>query len=227
VSQDHSPRALAHILPNRHTGFQVVSGEGERLTKTRLQTIPSLQPWVYLRGRRDHRAIGEVFVNHRIVAALVVGLLAVSCTPDQPEIATRGAGKDPVEPQLRAQKPVDKISHGFEYKCPSTWRGCNSVMPTRSGRRRTEALVTLLRQDKPSWLRYIKAVRVVSPNVPNLESNPELLVQTGIFVDQAGKDMGAVICRAMLEEKLDSAAIYGVERSLSTAAWQPVLARCQ
>ncbi len=77
-------------------------------------------------------------MNGRIVAALVVALLTVSCTPDQPdEIATRGAGKDPVEPQLRAQKPVDKISTGFEYQCPSFVRGCPFVMTSRSGRRKT------------------------------------------------------------------------------------------
>jgi hypothetical protein len=160
--------------------------------------------------------------------ALLVALLVVSCTPDQPDqIATGVAGKDPVEPQLRAQKPVEKISKHFEYKCASFVRGCPFVWPSRSGRRKTETLVTQLQQDKPSWLRYIKAVEVYSMDEkPHRAFIPELLVQTGIFVDQEGKDMGAVICRAMLEEKVDSAAIYGAGRSLS-AVWQPELARCQ
>jgi hypothetical protein len=172
-------------------------------------------------------------VNRRIVAALVAALLAVSCTPDQADESTsRGAGKDPVESQLRAQKPVDKISDQFEYECPSFMEGCPFVMSSRSDRRETLALLGKLREDKPSWLRYIKAVEISSAFVetssqPDAERGHKALVQTGIFVNQAGKDVGAAICLGLLEEKsLAAAFIHGVEKSFSGVS-QVLLAQCQ
>ncbi len=168
-------------------------------------------------------------MNHRIVATLVVALLAVSCTPDQPDIATRAAGKDPVEPQLRAQKPVEKISNQFEIDCLSFIEGCPIVMQTRSDQRKTEALVGQLRQDKPSWLPYIKAVEISSSYISSeldAERGPDLLVQTGIFVNEQGKEAGAGICADILEGKsLGAAFIHGVERS-SSGVSQVLLARC-
>lgn len=157
-------------------------------------------------------------MNRRIVAALVMALLAISCSPDQSAENEMGKdGKGPIESELRAQRPADKISTIPDYDCPSFIDGCSVYTGSRSDRRKSEALVRHLRHDKPSWLRYVKAVAInsmleTSPQL-DAEHSHDVLVQTGIFVNEAGKDMGAVICRAMLEEKLDSAAIYGVSGS--------------
>jgi len=86
-----------------------------------------------------------------------------------------------------------------------------------------------LRQDKPSWLRYIKAVEISSSSFGQLGVSPqhvaegdlELRVQTGIWFNEPGKDVGTEICLAMLEEKLDTVTIYGV-----SGDWQVGLARC-
>jgi hypothetical protein len=176
-------------------------------------------------------------VNHRIVAALVVALLAVSCTPDQPDENEMGKdGKGSAEPPITAQRPVDKISTNFEFKCPPTPISCPvSIAVRRSHRRETEALVGQLRQDKPSWLRYVKAVEIsswvpgplagdtkLSPQYYGAEGDRELLVQTGIWYNEPGKDIGAEICLAMLEDKLDTVTIYGI-----SGEWQVGLARCQ
>jgi hypothetical protein len=142
-------------------------------------------------------------VNRRIVAALVVALLAVSCLPDQPE-----------EPQVRAQRPAKKISTNFKNECLSY--GCTYVIQRRSDRSKTRALVSQLRQDKPSWLRYIKAVGIGSTITRTMHiaqarwSEGEMHVQTGIFVNEAGRDLGAEICLAMLKEEFNAASIYGV-----------------
>jgi hypothetical protein len=146
-------------------------------------------------------------VNHRIVAALVVALLAVSCTPGQP---------DQIESKLRAQRPVEKISTNFEFYCLPSPNSCPVSMAVRH-RRETEALVGQLRQDKPSWLRYVKAVEIGSTitsygphDVGRLSGDGEVHVQTGIFVNEAGRDLGAEICLAMLKEEFNAASIYGV-----------------
>ena len=36
-SEDHSTKALVHILPSRYAGFASGCGEGERLTNTRFR----------------------------------------------------------------------------------------------------------------------------------------------------------------------------------------------
>jgi hypothetical protein len=140
-----------------------------------------------------------------------MALLVTSCTQDQP-----------ADPQVRAQRPTKKISTRFDESvwCETAVHSCGVQHPLEVDRTKTKALVTQLRQDKPSWLRYIKSVEVRGGPL-DIEYVPELLVQTGIFVDQAGKDLGAVICGAMLEEKLDSAAIYGVSEDS-----QVLLAQC-
>ncbi len=186
-------------------------------------------------------------MNRRIVVTLVVALLAVSCTPDQADQNEVGkGGKDPAEPlvTVTAQKPVDKISTNFEFICPPVPPGCPASTPPfrRSHRRETEALVGQLRQDKPSWLRYVKAVEISSwaprplagdtkSHIPSrlrlspqygAENDRELLVQTGIWFNEPGKDVGAEICLALLEEKWDTVTIYGV-----SGEWQVGLARCQ
>lgn len=166
-------------------------------------------------------------MNRRIVAALVMALLAISCSPDQSAENEMGKdGKGPIESELRAQRPADKISTIPDYDCPSFIDGCSVYTGSRSDRRKSEALVRHLRHDKPSWLRYVKAVAInsmleTSPQL-DAEHSHDVLVQTGIFVNEAGKDMGAVICRAMLEEKVDSAAIYGVGGSYSGGVATPV-----
>jgi hypothetical protein len=182
---------------------------------------------------------GWVSMNHRILSALVIALLALSCAPDRAnEIVSGRSARDLVELQLRAQRPVDEISTVFEYECASFVHGCPLVWRSRSSRRRTEALVAQLRQDKPSLLRYIKAVQISSAVAPHIKVVPELLVQTGIFDSGRGMDLGAAICQDMLEENVDSAYIYGVEDHrpqaidesdirVPTQAWQPVLATCQ
>jgi hypothetical protein len=92
-----------------------------------------------------------------------------------------------------------------------------------------------LRQDKPSWLRYVKAVEISSCCIVGLgadtwlefspqhvaEGDRELLVQTGIWFNEPDKDVGAEICLAMLEEKLDTVSIHGV-----SGEWQVGLAQC-
>jgi hypothetical protein len=186
--------------------------------------------------------IGWLSLRSRILSALVIALLAISCSPDQP-----------AEPQVSAQRPVDKISTNFELQshCSPSALGCGSgVFPSshpvsftqrRSHRRETEALVRQLRQGKPSWLRYVKAVEIStwvrSPLAPDpksqtpsgpeffpqngAEGSRELLVQTGIWLNEPGKDVGAEICRALLQEKLDTVSIYGV-----SGEWQVPLAQC-
>ena len=170
-------------------------------------------------------------MKHRILAALMVALLAVSCTPDQS--AENGMGKDgkgSAEPPITAQRPVDKISTNYEFKCPPTPISCPaSPYQRRSHRRETEALAGQLRQDKPSWLRYVKSVEIsscctrlgASPQA-GADGDRELLVQTGIWFNEPGKDVGAEICLALLEEKWDTVTIYGV-----SGEWQVGLARCQ
>jgi hypothetical protein len=171
-------------------------------------------------------------MNRRIVAALVVVLLAVSCTPDQPDqIATGVAGKDPVDPQLRAQRPADKISTRLQYYCEPSWR-CG-IRHVERLPRKTEALVGQLLQDKPSWLRYIKAIEIRSSFPQNeAERDRQVQVQTGILANEAGKDLGAAICLALLEKKLDDGFVWGVSRSLPAptprASWDTrLLAECQ
>ncbi len=143
-------------------------------------------------------------MSRRIVAALVVALLAVSCTPAQPP-----------EPQVTALKPTKKISHVLSLGCPLLARACvggQSYLSSTSDRRKTAAIVSQLRQENPSWLRYIQAVEVVE--MPTLQSKSERLrgaeVQTGIFFNEAGRDLGAEICLAILKEELDGVSIYGV-----------------
>jgi hypothetical protein len=91
--------------------------------------------------------------------------------------------------------------------------------------------VSQLRQENPSWLRYIQAVEVVE--MPTLQSKSERLrgaqVQTGIFANEAGRDLGAEICLAILKEELDGVSIYGVFEDSQYRARHiriPVLAGC-
>jgi hypothetical protein len=181
-------------------------------------------------------------VNCRIVAALVVALLAVSCSPDEPP-----------EPQVTALKPTKKISTHFvlHLECPSrrapaqafvSAHGCPGQVVLPSDRPKTAAIVSQLRQEKPSWLRYIQAVEVVeysplqplevvefSPLQPESERLHQAQVQTGIFVNEAGRDLGAEICLAILKEELDWVSIYGVFEDSQYRARHiriPVLAGC-
>ena len=171
-------------------------------------------------------------MTRRVVAALVVALLAVSCTPGQPDVIGSGkAGEDPVERRLRAQGPADNIATGLDAGyCPVTARGClNVVHPI--DQRRTKFLVEQLQQDRPSWLRYVKAVETGSLWNVRSGRGGAVQVQTGIFVNEAGKDVGAAICLALLEKKFDNGLVWGVSRSLPAptprASWvTPLLAKC-
>jgi hypothetical protein len=170
-------------------------------------------------------------VNYRIVAALVVALLAVSCTPDQPDqIGQVGANKDPVGPHVRAQRPADKISTSLKRYCPPSV--VCGITHSAVSPRETEALVSQLRLEEPSWLRYVKAVEIFSlPPQHEADHDRQVDVQTGIFVNEQGKDVGAAICLALLEKKFDRGLVWGVSRSLPAptprASWETsLLAEC-
>ena len=162
-------------------------------------------------------------MNRRIVVALLMALLAVSCTPDQA-----------AEPQVTAQRPTKKISTDvFPLGCPLQERACvgGQALYPRPQIDETAAIVSQLRQENPSWLRYIQAVEVVEhpPLQPESEPLRRAQVQTGIFVNEAGRDLGAEICLAILKEELGRVSVYGVfedSQYRGDSIRIPVLAGC-
>jgi hypothetical protein len=177
------------------------------------------------------------------LAALLATLVAVSCTSGEPS-----------EPQLRAQKPVKSIDTKFvvqshrarirEMKefCQEVPRACAGVYhplptPLKVYPRRTNALVARLREQQPSWLRYIKAIEVFSFPVPEhnvlvppstrmLVNRPSkvVTVRTGILVNRPGKEVGRTICDSILKPGISSVSVEGVPNEVRTL---PFLASCR
>lgn len=125
------------------------------------------------------------------LAVLVAGLLAMSCTQSEPG------------PQLRARERVGTIgTQVVTHVC------CGVYSPYRFHPGQSEDLVVKLREQQPSWLRYIEALEVVD-RATHQPPQREVLIHTGIFVNEPGKELGATICRAMVGGKVESAFVTG------------------
>lgn len=143
-------------------------------------------------------------VPMKVIAALMVGLLAVACTQPQEEVTpTGGTGVS----YVKAERPVEKIATQVQVECQEYSEGCPLAMirgtPTP---RRTKAF--LARLGKPSWYRYIQAVQVTDNwGTAGTLRGYGAIVQTGIVGDETGQEVGATICRAMLRGEVKSVSV--------------------
>ena len=140
----------------------------------------------------------------RVIAAVVAGLLAVSCTGAEPEENTRSrTGSEPKSdaPQVKAQDPVEKIDTPATW-CPDIGMPCSSDRVPPKMERASQDLVAELEQDKPSWLRYVSAVHSFDDDYAQ--------INTGIMDDKAGKAMGRTICLSLLQRYVNEAVVLGV-----------------
>jgi hypothetical protein len=143
-----------------------------------------------------------------VVVALVAGLLAVSCTQAEPK----------PEPPLRTLKPVEEISIQVGLRTPVPWLDRS----LRVGLPRAKALVAELRRERPSWLRYIRKVNVMTGS-RSRSAPATALVQTGIFINEPGREVGRTICQSLLNRKMKAVSVLGASR---VKLWGPLLARC-
>jgi hypothetical protein len=143
----------------------------------------------------------------RVIAALVAGLLAVSC---------RGAEPEPQpEPQVRALEPVEEIGTVIQPDC-ATYGAC--TVPFSLWSDETESLIAEVRLDQPSWLRYVRAIELWNVGGGTIEEGPlpQARVETGIFLNETGREVGRTICESMLEREVaDRVLVWGVVDSPS------------
>jgi hypothetical protein len=154
---------------------------------------------------------------------LVAGLLAVSCTgaelEENTESSTSSRSFLPKRrlhgpfPRVRALGPVEKIG------TPASWSTCapngHCLLPfgvQPEERQAAKDLVAELEQDKPSWLRYVREVVVVQVPTNRKRSafRTGVQLQTGIFIDKAGKALGRKICASLVERYPLGVSVEGV-----------------
>lgn len=143
----------------------------------------------------------------RATVALAVLLLSAACTGAEPKH----------EPQLRTLKPVKEIS----INRLGTHTALVSDHPKVSSPR-AKALVAELRRERPSWLRYIRAVNVM-PDSRSRSAPGTALVQTGIFINEPGREVGRTICRSLLNRGMKAVWVRQASRFKSIG---PSLAVC-
>jgi hypothetical protein len=145
----------------------------------------------------------------RATVALVVLLLSAACT---------GAEPNP-EPPLRTLKPVEEISINQLGRL-TPYSGLARSL--EFGLPRARALVEGLRRERPSWLRYIRDVMVMSSS-PSPSAPATALVQTGIFINEPGREVGRTICRSFLNREMKAVSVRAASR---VKAFGPLLAGC-
>ena len=141
---------------------------------------------------------------------------------------------------LRAQKPVKRIGTNIllqiqkrqqqqlRESCENT-RGCGgqAFLGPAYYPEESKALIAELRARKPSWLRYIKAVEGSSDLPIGEPDQPRRVnVRTGIFPNDPGTELGARICRTMLDGDVASVTVWGAGTTTSTPAAYLTLATC-
>lgn len=156
------------------------------------------------------------------VAALVAGLFLVSCTGAEPEEDTH-SGVPPIQ-RVRFLKPVGEIAVN-----PQTL-GYSSIvwMPRQIGRpldKRAEVLVAELRRERPWWLRHIRGVHVVAGSRSRSGLPVLAMVNTGIFINDPGREAGRTICRSLLKRPMKGVSVFGV-RKVYAPQLPLVLATC-
>jgi hypothetical protein len=141
-------------------------------------------------------------VKGGVVVALMAGLLTVSCTGAEPK----------PEPQVRALEPVEKIATTIQPEECAIYGACVVSFPSEE----SEALIAEVRRDKPNWLRYVRAIEFWTGDYGTGGKGPsQAMVETGIFLNETGREMGRTICESMLERKADRVLVWGVVGSPS------------
>jgi hypothetical protein len=155
------------------------------------------------------------------------GLLAVACTsgssPD--EQSQLGEGTKSGLTFLRTKSGLRFLKPGKRIIINPTVLGASNAMYSpRSPRfdpERASVLVAGLRRDQPTWLRYIQTVSVIAAD--RLTAFPVTAgVQTGIFPNEPGKEVGRKICRSLLNRGMERAGVAGTPRD----GMPTVLAKC-
>jgi hypothetical protein len=133
---------------------------------------------------------------------------------------------------MRALKPVEKIVVPAAMCTPSPLSGhCPLYHLLPKDQRAAKVLVAELRQDKPSWLRYVRTIEVRTDFGTGGVGPPQAIVETGIFLNETGREVGRTICESMLErEAADRVFVWGVVNSPSWMTSDTVrksLAKCR
>jgi hypothetical protein len=150
----------------------------------------------------------------RVIAALVAGLLSISCTAneaDQPTPATPGN-----KVRVLPTNPIEEIAINEQW-CDETTRCIPDWGELEEDRPKAKALVAELREDSPSWLRYVLAVdlRVFPPIGMRIEGYgappPASVVEirTGIARNKPGIEVARTICQSVLDRGIDSVIVWG------------------
>jgi hypothetical protein len=152
------------------------------------------------------------------LGALMASLFLFSCTGAEPK----------PEPQVRALEPVEKIATAIQPEECAIYGACVVSFPSEE----SEALIAEVRRDKPSWLRYVRAIEFWTGDYGTGGKGPsQAMVETGIFLNETGREVGRTICESILERKAaDRVLVWGVVDSPSWMTSDTVrksLAKCR
>jgi hypothetical protein len=152
-------------------------------------------------------------VKRGVIFALVAGLLSISCTANEAEQPTPATPGNKV--RVLPTNPVKEIAVNEQW-CDETTRCIPDWGQLKEDRPEAKALVAELREDSPSWLRYVLAVdlRVFPPIGMRIEGDdppPVSLVEirTGIARNNPGIEVGRTICQSVLDRGLGSVTVWG------------------